>query len=444
VRSDLHWPVDVNANSPSGGAARRATSFAPIAGRGLMWGMVWVGLALLVCLAWMASVQAQATGILEGKVVNGTPDGAEPGAGLPVVLYVYRGEVESDTLEATTDVNGRFRFEGLDTDATLEYWPEVVYQGVSYGSAEPLQFDGESATLTATLTVFETTDDDSMIRLDSVHIIAESFGQVLRISEIHFFGNSGERTYVGGGGGEDALQTTVFIPLPENAVGVASGEGVTAGRFVEVEGGLMDTEPVPPGTESSLAFFSYHLMVTGETVQLERRFAYPVTALNMLVAQPGLAVSSEQLQSRGVELFQGQQYELYATQSLSAGTPLLLEFVPTADAGSAATGGTLSSSGQGAIPAPSGGNQRLLLWIGVGLLAFALVGAVVYSLAAQRGPSISASAGALASDSRLSSPQAKRLLAKLADLEEDLESGRVNEATYEGQRAEIFEELRSL
>ena len=444
MRSDLHWLVDVNANSPSGSRGLRVIFFAPSSPRGLMRGMVWAGLAFLVCLALIASVQAQATGILEGQVVNGTPGGAEPGAGLPVVLYVYQGEVERDTLEATTDVDGRFRFEGLDTDASLEYWPEVVYQDVSYGSAEPLQFDGQSASLSAALTVFETTDDDSMIRLDSVHIIAESFGQVLRISEIHFFGNSGERTYVGGGDGEDALHTTVFIPLPENAVGVAFGAGVADDRFVEVEGGLMDTEPVPPGPESSLAFFSYHLMVTGETVQVERRFAYPVTDLNMLVAQPGLAVSSDQLQSRGVELFQGQQYELYATQGLNAGTPLLLEFVPTADAGSAAMGGTPSSSGQAAVPAPGGGNQRLLLWIGVGLTAFALVGAVVYSLAAQRGPSVSVSAGARASDSRLTSPQAKRLLAKLADLEEDLESGRVNEATYEGQRAEIFEELRSL
>ena len=40
---------------------------------------------------------------------------------------------------------------------------------------------------------------------------------------------------------------------------------------MEVDGGLVDTEPVPPGSESSLVFFSYHLMVTGETVPLERR-----------------------------------------------------------------------------------------------------------------------------------------------------------------------------
>ena len=444
MRIGLYCPVDVNANSPGGSPSRRATSCSLLDGRGPARGIVWVGLAFLVSLALLVAVQAQTAGILEGQVVNGTPGGAEPGADLPVVLHVYRGEVESDTLETTTDTDGRFLFEGLDTDATLEYWPEVVYRDVSYSSAEPVQFDGESATLTATLTVFETTDDDSTIRVDSVHMIAESFGEVLRISEIHLFGNSGERTYVGAGEGEGAPKTTVFLPLPENAVGVAFGEGIAGDRFVEVEGGLMDTEPVPPGAESSLAFFSYHLMVTGETVQLERRFAYPVSSLNMLVAQPGLAVSSEQLQSRGIELFQGQQYELYATQNLDVGTPLLLEFMPMADAGDAATGGMPSSSGQGTVSVPSNGNQKLLLWMGVGLTALALVGAVVYSLVAQRGPSISASAGGVASNTRLSSPQAKRLLAKLADLEEDLESGRVNEVTYEGQRAEILEELRSL
>jgi hypothetical protein len=202
----------------------------------------------------------------------------------------------------------------------------------------------------------------------------------------------------------------------------------------------MATEPVPPGTETGLAFFSYHLMVTGDSVPLERRFAYPVTNLNILVAQPGLTLRSEQLQSRGIELFQGRQYELYATQALGPDTPLALEFVPLADtSGGAGTGETPAQSGErmsGAIPR---GNQPLILWLGIALAALAVAGVVVYSLAARQPAAATSGVTDLASN-----PRAQGRLAELADLEDAFEAGEVDEVTYERQRAELYEELRSL
>ena len=87
---------------------------------------------------------------------------------------------------------------------------------------------------------------------------------------------------------------------------------------METAGGVLDTEPVPPGQETAMAFFSYHLMVMGDAVSLERRFAYPVDSLNVLAAQPGLAVASDQLLSMGAESFQGQQYEFFVGQGLAS------------------------------------------------------------------------------------------------------------------------------
>lgn len=401
--------------------------------------LLWVALGLLMTWAPLfAPVQAQGAGILEGQVVNGTASGQDPGPGLTVLLHVYRGDVEEDTLETTTDAEGRFRFDGLDTDASLEYWPEAIYGSVPFSNAEPLQFNDEPDTLNTTITVYETTDDDSAIRLDSVHMIAESFGEVLRISEIHLLGNAGDRAYVGRvtdtGQGE-----TVFVPLPEQAVGVAFGESGAEDRFIEVEGGLASTDPVPPGPESSLIFFSYHLMVTGETVPLERRFSYPVTNLNILVAQPGLTLKSEQLQTMGNELFQGRQYEFHQTQDLAAGAPLAMEFVPVETVGGADTSGMPPSSGQGVTGAATRGNQHLLLTIGVGLAALAVVGAVLYPQVTRRAASAPASSPNLSKD-----PEARRLVAELASLEESFEAGELDGATYERQRSDLHEELRSL
>lgn len=398
--------------------------------------VVVLGLALALGLGPVAL--AQGTGTLEGAVVNGTAGGPAVGAGLPVTLHLLQGDSELKVLETTTDASGAFRFEGLDTDANLAYLPEVVYLEVPYRS-DALRFGAGQTSLAATLTVYELSGDDSTIRLDSVHMIAESFGQVLRITEIHLFGNSGDRTYVGADSTGDK-RATLFIPLPENAVGLAFGEDTPPDRFVEVEGGLMDTQPVPPGQEASLAFFSYHLPVSGETVPLERRFAYPVTTLNVLVAQPGLNLQSSQLTSMGPESFQGQQYQFYGTGDLAADAPLSMEFVPVAEAaGGQALESTPPTGADSAGSVPAKSSQGLLRWIGFGLAALAVVGAAVSALATRR-PAPDAVAGPnLAAD-----PKVRRLLLDLAELEEAYAAGQVEEAAYERQRADLYEAIKSL
>jgi hypothetical protein len=421
--------------SGRGAALPRVRDRAPRSGRWL----VRMALSLLSLLALVSAVQAQGTGVIEGQVVNGTAGGSEPGAGLQVTLEGFLGGTEVATLQAVTDGEGRFRFEGLDTDPELEYWPEVVYLDVPYSVEEPLFFDGEGATLSATVTVYETTDDDSGIRLDSVHMIAESFGQVLRISEIHLFGNAGDRTYVGSEG-EGGQREGLYIPLPEGAVGLAFGEDIPADQYIEVEGGLVDTEPVPPGSETSLTFFSYHLVVAGEIIPMERSFAYPLTILNVLAAQPGLTLNSDQLQFQGLEPFQGRDYGFYTVQDVPANTPLTMEWVSTGEMPAGESTETMPASESGATSTlPTRGNQRLLLWVGFGFAVLAVGGAIVYPLATTRPASAPASASEVVKD-----PRARRLLAELADLEEGLEAGQIDEATYERERAAKYEALKSL
>ena len=392
-----------------------------------------VGLGLLLLLV-PAFTAAQSEGIVEGQVVNGTAGAQAIGADLPVKLSILQGDVETTSLETRTDASGRFRFEGLDTATSLTYWPEVTYFGVAYSTDEPVQFEGDTANLDATLNVYETTDDDGALRLNSVHLIAESFGEVLRVSEIHLLGNSADRTYVAASGQGDG----VFVPLPDQAVGLAFQQDAQTDRFVEVDGGIVDTAPVPPGSESSLVFFSYHLMVRGDTVPLERTFAYPVDSLSVLVAQPGLTLRGGQLQAMGPELFQGRQYDFYVANDLAPGTPLDLELLPVAvaaDPGSARAAGGVEAA---TAPAGSQGSQEQLRWLGFALTGLVVIGAVVYPLVRR-----SASAPSKNFDPT-ADPEARRLLAELADLEDEMEAGEMDETTYRRLRSEKQEAIRSL
>jgi hypothetical protein len=398
-------------------------------------GLVFLVVSLLAALA--VAAQAQDAGTFEGQVVNGTSGGPEVGGGLPVTLHVYRGAVEEDTRETTTGADGSFRFEGLDTDPALEYWPEVAYSQVPYSNNGPFQFGTDQNHLTATVTVYETTGDDAAIRVDSIHFIAQSFGEMLRVTEVHLFGNSGDRTYVGGGeGGESG---TLHIPLPENAVGLAFQDDAPEDRFLEIEGGVWDTEPVPPGSETSVAFFSYHLTVSGDAIALERSFAYPVASLTAMIAQPGLDLRSDQLQPMGLENFEDQEYRLFVGTGLMENTVLALELIPMPDLAGAE--GMESAAVPGGHPATmeTRGNQGLLRWFGFALAGLAVVGLVVYSVSSRRPHGAVASAPKLAAN-----PETRRLLSELADLEDAYESGQVDEVTYERQRAATYEVLKSL
>lgn len=395
--------------------------------------------SLLLALVLVVPLQAQEVGILEGEVVNETPGGPTPGEGLAVTLHTLRNGNELETRETTTDAEGRFRFEGLDRDPALEYWVEAVYEDAPYSSAMPVQFEADAETITATIPVYESSDDDSAVRLNSVHVIAESFGQVLRISEIHMFSNDGDRTFAGSGQGPSP-GTTVFIPLPANAVGVAFSEEDPAGRYVEAEGGVWDTEPVTPGSDTSLVFLSYHLMVANQAAALERSFAYPVTAFNILATQPGLTLQSGQLIDQGTQSFQGRDYAFFVANDLQAGEKLLLNFVVDEAAAASSAMPEAESQAAPATTQPAGeGQQGLLRTMGIVLVCLALGAGVVYPLAIKR----PRAAVPVAAAPALSDPRRRRLLEELADLEDAHEEGRLDEADYEQRRAQIYESLRS-
>ncbi|HNS51389.1 MAG TPA: hypothetical protein PKO09_09415 [Anaerolineae bacterium] len=321
------------------------------------------------------SVAAQGSGKITGVVTNGTAGGSGVGSGLTVTLRTLGGEAGLEPLATITGTDGRFSFEALDTNPSIEYWPEVGYQGVSYGVAQGLAFRDGTTELPVSLAVYEATEQDGSLRVESVHIVAESFEKVLRLSEVLVLANSGDRTFVGRAHDEvDTRLATVFIPLPTNAVGMALPENEPAGRFVQVEDGLWDTQPVRPGANASVVRFSYHLLVEGSSVLLERQFPYPVSSFTVLAVQPGLAVRADQLTAGETVTFQDREYQVYTAEGLPADVPLGLELVQ------GGVSGTFAMPPDGTTAArPAGtGQQGILRWLGIGLVVIAMGLAVAY------------------------------------------------------------------
>ena len=84
-----------------------------------------IALLLMLCTSLLALCPllstAQGTGVIQGRIVNGTAGGASVG-GLGVELRTFQGQstsgqpVEGERLKATADAQGQFRIEGSTRD----------------------------------------------------------------------------------------------------------------------------------------------------------------------------------------------------------------------------------------------------------------------------------------------------------------------------------------
>ncbi|TEU15602.1 MAG: carboxypeptidase regulatory-like domain-containing protein [Anaerolineales bacterium] len=326
---------------------------------------------LAVCLAPVQTF-AQEQGVIEGQVVNVTADGGSL-EGLTVTLHVFAGTKEQPSQTATTDAEGQFRFEDLSTEAEHVYTLGFDYQGVEYGS-DLLTFSEEETTLSVPIKVYEPIESDEAISIEQAHIFVDFQEGDLLVSELYFFSNDSDRIYVGAEEVAEGQRGTLRLSLPTGARGlVVEGEELGQ-RFFETDGGFVDTWFLPPGQSSGRLMFSYSLPYDPSGYDLVRDISYPLKALNVLVADVGVDVTSDQLIPQGTRGMQGQSYLDLSGQNLSKGERLTVHFSGSPDRES--VGGREAMSAQ-----PSqAGDQAFLRWAALGLVLLIVGFALGYPL----------------------------------------------------------------
>jgi hypothetical protein len=274
---------------------------------------------------------------------------------LQVFLRVFRGSDEGEPRSTTTDGEGRFRFEELETGSDWVYLVRVGYQEVMY-SPGILSFEAGQSELSTEVVVYEATTDAEGIGAERAHIFVTFSEAGLSVTELYVFGNSGDRTYVGSESIEGRRWTSRFL-LPEDSSDLAFDDGTLGARFLSTPGGFVDTEPQWPGTTSVL--FSYSLACPGGDCDLGRTLTHPVSNLNVLIPDTGATVTSGQLTFEGRRQAQGESYLNYVGRNLSPGQELDL-FVRLPGAASEPA-------------AAQGGRAPALPWILLGTVVSALV-----------------------------------------------------------------------
>ena len=275
-------------------------------------------MAILCLLSmWPATALAQGKGVIQGTVVNGTPGGGSV-EGLEVVLRVFQGQNESETLVTTTDAQGQFRFQDLEVGSEWAYLARVLYGGVAY-SRGLLTFEPGEVELVTEITIYETTTDDQSISVERAHIFVTVSGPGLAVTELYVFANSGDRTYIGEEEVQGRRPTSSFL-LPQEGYNLALDDGALGGRFLSIEGGFADTEPHWPGTTQVM--FSYSVDCGADGCDLSRKMHHPISNLNVLIADSGVRVESKSLVFEGKREAEGQSYLNYVGRNLASGERL--------------------------------------------------------------------------------------------------------------------------
>jgi hypothetical protein len=370
-------------------------------------------LVLLLTIGWTPAPQTDEF-IVEGQVTNGTLDSAIP-TDLPITLHVFSGMEETNTYTTTLAADGSFHFDGITPEGGETFAARVVYQDVTYVS-EFVTLEPGQLELDLPMTIYETTEDLSVVLVTQLHIFMTREGDRLQVGEYYLISNTGDQTCVGAED-ETGRRTTLTFTIPDGAEGLNFDGPGLGERYLELEEGFADTEPIPPGTATAEVLFSYDLPYR-EGFRVERTFDVPVTSVVLVLAEEGMALEGASLTSEDIIDTQMGPALSYTAGPLAAGEPLAF---------------TLSARSEAMSPAPTENApaRNPAQEIAVGLAALAAAAAAIYWMWRSPGP------GPLPA-------RARRGVELIAALDADFETGRVGKKKYHKERGMLKRQLRVL
>jgi hypothetical protein len=232
----------------------------------------------------------------------------------------------------------------------------------------------------------------------------------LTIQELYVFANMSDRTYIGVVDPATGARGTLKFSLPTGFADLQFGGDLAATGVMASGTGFVDTAPVQPGAKQ--AFYSYTVPLKSGTYTYSRKVDYPTLKYSMLVQGDKVSVKSDSLTAAG---------------TTSMGTTVFTN----ATGSNLAAGSTMSATLSGLAVAKK---TPPVLWIGLGVIVVGLGLLGLYFVRRKKPVAVSAPAG----------QDEERLLAAIADLDDDFDNGKMAEGPYRAARAKLKAELVEL
>jgi len=237
---------------------------------------------LLFGLPASALAQESVGGVINGQVINGTENGGSV-AEIEVTLIAYADDTVSVARTTRTDGEGKFQFDSVSMEPT--YLVTTKYTGVDYYCM--VVFEPGDETAYVELGVCDTTYSDEAIRVGLAHTIINVEEESLKVTEVFWLVNDGDRTYVGTDG-------VLVFTLAEGAYDFEAPQELIADYEFMDDNTITYLVPFPPGERQLV--FSYRLAKPDSaelTIPLE--VSYPTDSLELIVGGEDIEVATNQL-----------------------------------------------------------------------------------------------------------------------------------------------------
>jgi len=370
-----------------------------------------------VFLSLMISATAQAAeaeGTLEGQLVNSTANGSSV-SGHDVLLIIYESGVESSTNTTTTDSEGRFVFDSLDTAPEYSYEISLLYQEAQYYS-DILTFSGNETTKSLDIKVWDSTDDKGVISIVTAHTIIYTNPNSLQVTEYYLFTNDSDRTYIGSEIPDGAgARKTLSFTLPVGVTDFQALMGLLESNIFGSEEGFIDTLAMVPGMRE--VSFQYGVVTESGDFTIPQQLSFPIVSYDLIVQGGDVGVEVSQLAAEPQMDIEGTLYSHLTGSNLPAGEVLRIEL-----------------SG---LPQPSAAaDENTLLWVIFALILVGGASGLFYAMKKKGVKTVSSEADA--------PTQQDELLASLAELDNTFENGDITEESYRKQRDSTKAQLLKL
>ncbi|MCC6616259.1 MAG: cytochrome c [Anaerolineae bacterium] len=359
-----------------------------------------------------------ATGVVSGQLTNGTAGGSIPD-GQVVRLFAVDAQFESQIFETTANADGSFRLEDIPMRSDLQYVLTAEYNDIRFMS-EFATIDDSTTELTLPISIYETSNDPSIIQIDAIlnQVIAADGG--LQVVQVVSYTNTSDHVFLNV---TDDGATSVSIAVPDGAI----YQNFTSSDYVVSEDGsqVFDTQPVLPG-EQHLMHVAFGMPYPNNQATVAQVIPYAVDgSYEVLVASGGLTVAGDLLAEQGMRQVGSSTMMSYAGQMSTppeTSVSYVVSGAPVADAS------TQTSS------AVTSDNLVSYVLIIFGVLAIVLAAFLFLRDRRARplGPVIVATA------------EAQSLIEQIATLDRDHDAGKVTHKAYERKRAALKAQLAEL
>lgn len=262
-------------------------------------------------------------GTVRGQVVNGTL-GSAAMTGLNVTLRIFDSPLNEETHETTLNADGSFAFEDVAISPDRAYIATTLYQDRVFTS-DMVSGDTSAGMLELPITVFETTNDPSVITINSfVAQIVQAEGS-LQVAQIVRFSNASNTIFTLDETLDGDRHPSVNVPMPQGAEILSTADDPNRYTLSSDGRTLIDTLPVYPG-QNHLVHIIYRLPFDG-SARVELPLDYPLQGLVRLLVEPGsLTIRGDQVPSLGTQSLGSAVVEAYGAEvTLPAGSTLRYE-----------------------------------------------------------------------------------------------------------------------